>query len=350
MLTPKPIAHVTHKELMIFWQQLSPLVNANISLSKSLLLLLNQPNQPAYRQLLQSLYNDLANGQEFNQALARFPLYFNPFIRHLIHIGEQTGKLYLILEKICAYLQHNQKLQQQWQQALSYPVLLLITALCTIFSMLYWLVPQFQQIFSNSSQPLPLLTRIILKSSAILHNTTCVTTIISLGLMLSLGLWRKIKLQYHGQLIWYACPGIKHIMEKHNLINFTSNLALILQTAIPLTTALQLMIGLFQKTTLTQTIYMIYNDVNSGKNLHSSLARFSCYPNFMVQMIRLGEESGNLTTMLNKLADIYTLELTNTLYHISKLLEPLLILLVGALIGIIVIAMYLPLIHLGNQI
>lgn len=338
-----------HDDLILFFKQLDCLISAGTTLSQSLVLLTQTQAKKEYQTIIQTLYDELENGKEFYHALQRFPRSFDMIIRHFIRIGEQTGTLDTMLKRICNYLEKKYLLYRQLKQACIYPVLLIIAALMITFMMLYYVVPQFTEIFSQLPNKLPLMTRFIIRLSQLLHQKN-IWLIIIFIISICMIIIRTLICSVHWQTKLLRLPYIGHLMQKIMLVQLTRNLSTMLAAAVPLTQALILVATLFQYTVLKESIYSLYAEVNAGKRFHISLAIDPFYPSLLIQMIKIGETAGTLEQMLNKFADLYETDIQQSINILSRLLEPLIITIVGVLIGVIVIAMYLPLFQLGTLI
>lgn len=331
------------------FRQLATLLATGITLPQSLTLLRQATENSFYSSLLQTLCTDIEAGQAFNQALQRFPQYFDPLTCRLVAIGEQSGTLEKMLKQIATYLEKKHHLQQQIKQALFYPLILFIAALVTSFILLFWIVPHFVELFEHFPHSLPLVTRSIILLSQLLHRPECIIIII-LSMLAPVFIRKTQLIAIDWQAILLSTPCLGKIMKKILLAQFSQHLATMLAAALPLTEALILAAYLFPRTAFAESIQIAYTEIESGKSLAASLAAQPLFPALLVEMVELGEASGRLEIMLNRFSEIYEEDIQQSLRYFSHLLEPLIIAIVGVLIGGVVVAMYLPLFQLGTVI
>lgn len=342
---------ITSQEILHFFRQLSVLVSAGISLMKSLDLLAQAVRQANFRSLIQGLRRDLESGREFNSCLRRYPLLFDLFTCQLIRIGEQTGTLDRTLHRVALHKEKTHKLQKELKQALIYPAVILAAALLSTLILLLFVVPQFASLFEHFPSKMPLPTQILIRIAANLRQL-----LPWLGLFSGLGVlaffhFRKAALLHSlFQRLIFQLPLMQKLALQFALVSFSRTLAVILSAGLPLTEALLMVAQLSPFDEFKEDILKIHAGVSAGKRLSLNLWQLPYFPPLLTQMTRIGEEAGSLDRMLEKFAEITETELEQKLSRLKLLLEPLIIAILGVLIGGIVIAMYLPVFRLGTAI
>jgi type IV pilus assembly protein PilC len=342
---------ITAFDILDFFRRLSTLYTAGLSLMKCLTLLRQTTDKPCFRSLIHKLEIDLESGMEFNHCLRRYPGFFDSFCCQLIFIGEKTGTLDQSFKRITLYKEKNQTLHKQIKQALIYPGLVLLAALLTTFVLFFFVIPQFAVLFEHFPTKLPSSTRILIHlAQGIQQLTPSLGLVIFLGGLVSFHFKKSLQLQHAVPRLLLKLPLIKNLMIKIYLSQFSRNLALTLKAGLPLTEGLLLVAKLFSFKELKSSIQKIHEGVNSGKRLSACLERNPLFPTLLNQMIKIGEDSGTLDLMFEKIAEIYETELEQAIIFFKLLLEPLIIAILGVLIGGVVIIMYLPIFRLGMAI
>ncbi len=342
---------ITTQDLLQFFRQLSTLISSGISLHKSFELLLQTQSKLSFRKLIQSLCFDLESGKTFYRSLQRHPKVFDRFSCQLIRIGEQSGTLEQTLWKITQYQEKTQTLKKQIQQALIYPAITLSATLLSMLFLLLWVVPQFAVLFEHFPNKIPSSTQALIQLARGLQKRLgglgCLTL---LSLFLLFHFRASLKLRQRSLKFLCKLPGCRSLFRKLTLTHFSHTLAGILSAGLPLTEALLLVAELSPHPDFRTAIYQVHAGVSSGKRLSSSLKQALLFPTLLVQMVHIGEESGTLDRMLEKFAEIAEAELEKKLSFLRALLGPLIIAILGVLIGGVIITMYLPIFRLGTAL
>lgn len=343
--------HITPTNTLNFLQQLTTLTSAGINIMQSLSILNQAYKKTGLSFVIQSVQRDLETGKELNKCLQKFPHLFDNFSCKLIRIGEHTGTLDIMLKRLVTYQEKTLNLQQQIKQALFYPAIIIITTLTTLIILLFFVVPHFAALFENFPEKIPLFTKAIISISNSLckirgSSITFILTLTTLALYFRKSPLFHITIQRHALRV----PYLRVVIKKIALAKFVRNLSTILAAAIPLTEALIMVSLITSIKELSISTIKLHADVTAGKSFHASLRLHTFFPPLLIQMTRTGEESGTLEIMLNKYADMLESDIDQSLNALNKLLEPLIIGILGVLIGGIVIAMYLPIFRLGTVI
>jgi type IV pilus assembly protein PilC len=336
-------------DLTLFFRQFATLITANIPIIQCCDILETSQEKLAMRLLIQQIKRDLFSGKALSLILCQHPRYFNEFICQLIRIGEQTGKLDVMLLTIADHFEKNLALNRKIKQALFYPSIILLTGFLLVICMFIFVIPLFADMFQQANTSLPALTQLLFYLSAhmmpffmsLLMMTACIAVFIKYkkGTIFHL-LLKPVK----------SLPLINNCYEKIILARFTRNLAITFDAGIPIIDALRLTANISQQSRFTSTIHQVINNVTTGIQLHRALALHVIFPPFMIQMIKIGEQSGMLVAMLEKITAFLEADIEQLISRLTQLLEPLIMIVLGALIGGLVVGMYLPIFKLGSTL
>lgn len=327
-----------------FFSQLATLLSAGLPLIQSLNLLIHSEANIHFKNLLISIKTTIEAGKTFYGALQSHKKHIDYLSCQLIYIGEQTGTLDKILLQLTKNREKSTLLKKQLQQALLYPAFIIFTAIITLLIMMIFVVPHFAELFQSMHHTLPFFTRVIIFISRIMPKIlACFLLLVSIFFIY----YKKnpnLKTKLANFLL--KVPLFQNILLTH----FTQNLSLALHAGIPLNEALQFILPLLKYSHYQTAIQRLQASVKSGQQLHLAMHKENIFPKRLVQMIRVGEESGQLDHMLDKISQMLQAETDHFIAHFRILLEPLIIAILGVLIGSIVIGMYLPIFKLGTII
>jgi type IV pilus assembly protein PilC len=334
---------------MIFLKQLAMLLSADISITQSCLLLANtQPPSSLQRRLSHAIYRDLAKGMSLYDSLKKYPAYFDNCTCQLTKIGEQTGKLEKMLLLAAHYHEAADYFKQQIKQAIRYPAIVAGIALILTLGMLLFIIPQFEKLFHDLKAPLPWITSTIFRCSFFLRHDGVWVGLLLMGGISALYIHRKKDMQQAGWHDLLKLSGLRILFDEMAMTRFIHQLSIILSAGIPIHHAFIL---LKQSTThppLKGIVGRVGRAIQTGSSLYSAMVPHAYFPPLLLQMVRIGEESGKLENTLKHLVGMREAEMTHRLAQLHKALEPLIMVVVGALIGGLVIGMYLPLFQLGS--
>lgn len=342
---------IREEELLYFLKQLSYLLNAGLQLTQSLHLLAQAEQNAGLRQLMLYICQVLEQGREFHQSLKPYPQHFDALTLQLIRIGEHSGRLSQMLEQVALIKERKLAFKNQMKECLIYPALVIAAALISTLSLVLFVVPQFALLYEQLPHQLPPLTQSLINLSQNL-NQNGIWPILGLGPAI---LWLKSKWKSPP---FRACceeklsklPYLKQLFHKIRLARFARTLAFTLSAAIPLSEALILTSQLFSHRSFAKQLLILHREVQTGKRFYACLALDSSFPPLLIQMVKTGEESGNLENMLDHFAKLLEEQVQRTTQRFNQLLPPLIILILGVLIGIVVVALYLPIFHLGMAV
>jgi type IV pilus assembly protein PilC len=338
-------------EIAIFYRQLATLIKAGIPLAQALHILSQHQEHTLLQTLIQSLKNELEVGQTLSHGLRKHTRYFDELTCHLIYVAEETGTLDIMLTRISHYKEHLLSLKNKLQQALFYPGMIMLVAMIVSLTMIIFIVPRFAELFANFHAELPTFTLMIVHFSDLMRQDYW---LLSIPILMSYGgyiYYKKhppLKNAIHRLL--FKIPNMGALLKKFILARFARTLATVLFAGMPITDALKILVNISRNTVVRTAIMTLQLDIATGLRLHQAMQINPLFPAMMTQMIQVGEESGSLDAMLEKIAEFYESEIDYWLKNFSNILEPLIIIILGVLIGGLVIAMYLPIFKLGTVI
>lgn len=343
---------IHRKQLLLTFQTLATLSQAGIVLTQALYIASNNTNNLQLSQILTDIKNKIESGQNFTQAVKTHAKVFGNFSLALIDAGERSGTLDVMLERIVEYYEKQQQLTQKLQQTLRYPAAVVLTAIIVVVVLLLKVVPAFSESFQAMGQELPLPTQIVLQLSNIvgLYFWKMVVAL-CFGVGIFLFVYQKqTALQLKLAHTSLKLPLFGKFLQSLANARFSRTLAITFDSGIDLLTALDLAIKSTNHPTYQQALIGIKSNINTGSALHEALQKSQLFTPMSIQMIRVGEASGNLVSMLSKVADYHEQEVDHMTKNLLSILEPLIILGLGLLVGGIVLAMYLPIFTLGEHL
>ena len=338
------------KELAIFSRQLSVLIDAELPLIQSLNIMAEQQKNKYFKKVIHEVRNDVEAGSTLNQALKKFPRVFDDLYCNLVASGEQSGTLDIMLRRISEYLESIVKLRSQVRQAMIYPSAIVTFAVLVVIFMMWKVIPVFASIFQELGAELPFLTATVL---ALSHFVQRFIIFIFLGLIGLVFLYRYVRRTPGGRRVfdrlYLRAPLFGTLLEKVGLSRVTRTLSTLLSGGVPMLEALRITSTTANNVIIEDHIMAARKQVSEGQSLTDALRDQKRFPFMMIQMVGVGEATGTLDEMLGKLADFYDEEVETTVASLLSILEPILLIFVGGLVGSIVISMYLPIFNLLQQ-
>lgn len=339
---------ISRFDITVFLRQFATLITAGIPITQCCEILEKSQEKTTLRLLIYSIKREILAGKSLFYSMQCHPIFFDDFTCQLIRIGEETGKLDSTLLHIAKHQEKNLELRKQIKQALFYPCTITMTSILITFGMFLFVIPRFNELFQDMHSKLPQLTIWIFYLSSQLKQY-CTIVLIVICLLISVSFYHKDK-RYGRYFYHFALkiPFLKNCLRKIILANFARNLALTFAAGMPITEALKLAGSASDHIEFANIVAKLHGKISAGLQLHHGMAAFPYFPALMVQMIKIGEESGMLEHMLTKIADFLESDIDNLINHFSKLLEPLIMVVLGVLIGGLIIGMYLPIFKLGS--
>lgn len=348
---PRQKNHITTTDIMHFFRQLSTLLTAGVSLTQSCDIMLTTQTKHVMQSLIHSLKSQLANGVSFTQALQHHPTHFDDFTCQLVYLGEHSGELDSMLSRIAHHHENHYRIKKKIRQALIYPMFVLLSSLAIVFCLMVFVVPRFADMFLQFHSQLPLLTQCIIQlANTIKHDSGWISLILFFCCCVGYRIRHLPLIQRMRSYFQLTLPLLGHLTRLTYYGRFTRSLSTLLSAGIPLLDALKMMANINKNHIFVTVLRRIKNTIETGQPFYLALQQANFFPPLLIQMIKIGEESGNIESMMEKSALQFEQETEEWLQTLSQLLEPLIIMILGVLIGGIVIAMYLPIFQLGTLI
>lgn len=337
------------KDIAVFARQLATMMTAGVPLVQSFEIIGRGHDKPQMQDLILGIKNDVEGGTSLADALEKQPKYFDPLFCNLVGAGEQSGALETLLGKVATYKEKTEELKGKVKKALFYPTAVLVVAFIVMAILLIFVVPQFETIFKGFGADLPAFTKMVINLSNFFQKYWL---FIFAGIGLSFFAFAKAKqrspkIRRALDIISLKIPVIGGILEKSAIARFARTMATMFAAGVPLVEAMESVAGATGNALYYEATMKMKDDVATGTQLQQSMKQTGIFPNMMVQMVSIGEESGSLDEMLSKVADFYEEEVDNLVDGLSSLLEPLIMAVLGVLVGGLVIAMYLPIFKMG---
>jgi type IV pilus assembly protein PilC len=343
-------SELSDKKKERFYSELKILFAAGVDLKTALDLLVEEQTKKADIQLFQSIKQNVIEGASLSEAIVNTKK-FSAYEYYTIQIGEETGHLSEVLNDLSAYFSGKITQKRQVVNALSYPVLVLCTALGAIFFMLKYVVPMFADVFKRFNSDLPSLTKFIIKlSGAFSHYTFYPFLALCALLIFGYSQRKKIWYKHYSSSVILRVPVLGEIISKVYLERFCRSMNLLITSKTQLINAIGLSAKMIDFYPIATSLEIVKQDIMKGVSLHEALAKYKIYNKRMISLIRVAEEVNQLDVIFGKLSQQYSDEIKHSTSVISSLLEPLMIVFLGLLVAVILVAMYLPLFRLGSAI
>lgn len=337
------------KDIAIFARQLATMMSSGVPLVQAFEIVGRGHEKPSMQDLILGIKNDVEGGSTLAQAMARQPKYFDDLFVSLVGAGEQSGTLETLLDKVATYKEKTEELKGKIKKALFYPAAVVVVAFIVTTILLIFVVPQFEKVFEGFGADLPMFTQIVINMSRWLKGNWY----IAFGIIAA-AIWgfinlkqRSLKFRYMLDRFSLKAPVVGDILTKAAIARFARTLATMFAAGVPMVEAMVSVAGASGNLIYSDAIMRMKDETSTGEQLQTSMRRSGLFPNMVVQMIAIGEESGSLDSMLNKVADFYEQEVDNAVDAMSSLLEPLIMAFLGVVVGGLVVAMYLPIFKLG---
>ncbi len=341
---------VSQKDIAVFTRQLATMMKAGVPLMQSFDIVGRGHANPAMARLLMTIRTDIETGAGLSQSFAKHPLYFDALYCNLVQAGEQAGILETLLDRLAIYQEKTLAIKGKIKGALFYPVAVMAVAIIVVVIIMMWVIPAFKQVFSSFGADLPAPTLIVMAmSDFMVGNAHIIFPAIGAGAWGFLAFWKRSKaMQIAFDRLLLKLPIFGELVRKGTMARWTRTLSTMFAAGVPLVEALDSVAGASGNYVYEVATKGIQSEVSTGTSLTAAMERSKVFPSMVVQMVSIGEESGALDTMLGKVADFYDEEVDEMVKALSSLMEPMIMAVLGVLIGGLVIAMYLPIFKMGS--
>lgn len=342
---------ITSKDKMLFFRQLSTMIEATLPIVQALRILANQARNPKFKNMIERIVHEVEGGAALSGALALFPDVFNEFHIGLIRAGETSGKLDETLIYLADQLEKDYDLLSKVRGALVYPIIILVGVVVVGALMMVMVVPQLTAILEEAGQELPWTTRTLIFASSIMHDFWWALLLVLCGIVLFVIWYRR---QPAGSeffdLLKLKIPIVGLVFKYLYLVRFTLNFSTLLASGVPIAESLRIVSGVIDNYIYSEAILRVQQGVESGESLARIFQREEIFPPIIVQMVRVGERTGRLVDVLDKLATFYNRELDVAMKSLFAAIEPTLMVILGIAVGIIVGAILMPIYDLASAI
>jgi type IV pilus assembly protein PilC len=343
---------VSNEDIAVFSRQLATMMSAGIPMVQAFEIIGNGHEKPAMQKLVLDVKGSVEGGSTLHESLAKHPLYFDDLFVNLVEAGEQAGALETLLDKIATYKEKTEALKKKIKKALFYPTAVLFVAVIVTVILLVFVIPQFEALFKGFGADLPAFTQMVVNMSKFMQHQGWIILIVAGAGVYAFMYFKRRSRNMRRALdrIMLKFPIIGPILVKAAIARFARTLSTMFAAGVPLVEAMQSVAGATGNIVYEEAVLRMKDEVATGQRLQRAMENTGLFPNMVVQMIAVGEESGSLDTMSGKVAEFYEAEVDNAVDSMSSLLEPMIMAILGVLVGGMVIAMYLPIFKLGAAI
>lgn len=339
-------------DIAVFSRQLATMLASGIPMVQAFEIVGSGSDKPAMQKLILDIKSDIEAGTSLHEALAKHPLHFDDLYVNLVEAGEQAGALESLLDKVATYKEKSEAIKKKVKKALFYPAAVVVVAFIVTIILLIFVIPEFQKLFEGFGANLPAFTQLVINLSLLVQHQGIYLAAVAGGLIWIFFYFKKRSRKMREVLdrMSLKFPIIGPILNKAAIARYARTLSTMFAAGVPLVEALESVAGACGNIVYEDAVMKMKDEVATGQRLQRAMEARGIFPNMVVQMIAVGEESGSLDTMSAKVATFYEAEVDNAVDAMSSLLEPLIMVVLGVLVGGLVIAMYLPIFKMGQVI
>mgnify|MGYP001599456808 CR=1 FL=1 len=339
---------VKSTEITLFGRQLSSLVKSGVPILRALWIIQEQTQNPLFKKFLVRAQEEINNGRSLSAVLAGYPKFFSPLYVAMVHMGEDSGNLQEAMLRISDYRQRQEEILSRVRTAMAYPILMGLTGMGTIIFMLTFVIPKLTTLFSSLGTSLPLPTKILMRISGVFQTPELwVGAAVLAILLVTLVRWRASQMRWLWSVASLRIPVIKGFVMKSELARFSRTFELLIKSGLPILRAIEVAVPVLGNRVYRHQLEKAKEDLTGGGSLGKSLRECGVFPLFMTNLISVSEESGKLDEAMQEMASFYERETDEQIKIMTSLMEPLMILVMGVIVGFIVMAMLLPMFELN---
>lgn len=339
------------KHVMTFTRQLATLIDAGLPIMRSLTILREQVESVIFKEKITRMAQDIESGSSLSEAMSRHPKIFDRLYVNMVRAGELGGVIEHVLRKIAEFLEKREALKSKVKSAMMYPLVVMALAVIIVTFILVKIIPTFQGIFEQLGGDLPLPTQILVMASEILLTKSWVVVV---AIVLFVIFWKQMKknpkTKYLLDRMMLKLPVFGDLFRKIAIARFASTLSTLINAGVPILQSLDIVRDSSGNEVVARAMQQVYQSVKDGETIHEPLAKCHVFPPLVVHMVAVGEETGAIDHMLTKVAEAFEREVDDTVNALASILEPVMIVFLGVIIGAIVVALYLPLFEIPNMI
>lgn len=343
---------VKSSDITVFSRQLATMIESGIPLVQSFDIVAKGQTNTRLKELIEQIKHDVETGLTLSEALKKHPSHFNDLFCNLVDAGEKSGSLDIMLNKIATYKEKIETIKKKIKKALTYPMAVIVVALIVTAGLLIFVVPQFEALFKGFGADLPMMTKTVVELSKFFQSYWYLIFGSLIGIVYAFIYAVKHSSQFAQNVdkTLLKIPVTGPIIEKAAIARFARTLSITFAAGLPLVEALKSVAGATGNIIFSNATNKIRDEVSTGQQMNKAMENTQLFPNMVIQMVAIGEESGALERMLSKVADFYEEDVDNAVDSLSSLLEPIIMTILGVLVGGLVVSMYLPIFKLGAAI
>ncbi|HDS1520505.1 TPA: type II secretion system F family protein [Stenotrophomonas maltophilia] len=337
------------KDIAFFSRQMATMMKSGVPIVSALDIIASGHKNPRMKKLVDTIRTDIEGGSSMHEAISKHPVQFDELYRNLVRAGEGAGVLETVLDTVATYKENIEALKGKIKKALFYPIMVVVVAMLVSGIMLVFVVPQFEDVFKSFGAELPAFTQMVVNLSRFMVSWWWLMLLVAIGTAVALVMSykRSPKMQHAMDRFVLKVPVIGQIMHNSAIARFSRTTAVTFEAGVPLVEALGIVAGATGNTVYEEAVLRMRDDVSVGYPVNMSMKQTNLFPHMVIQMTGIGEEAGALDAMLFKVAEYYEQEVNNSVDALSSLLEPMIMVFIGTIVGGMVIAMYLPIFKLG---
>ncbi|MBL3528028.1 MAG: type II secretion system F family protein [gamma proteobacterium endosymbiont of Lamellibrachia anaximandri] len=339
-------------DIAIFSRQLATMMSAGVPMVQAFEIIGRGHENPSMQDLILAVKADVEGGTALANALKKHPLHFDDLFCSLVSAGEHAGVLESLLHKIALYKEKTESIKGKIKKALFYPIAVIVVAIVVTAIIMIFVIPQFEQLFRGFGADLPVFTRVVINIAHVVQNWwwAILGGVVLAGYLIG-GTWKRSRaFRQRVDRILLKLPILGPILNKAAIARFARTLSTMSTAGVPLVEALESVSGATGNVVYSDAVLRMREDVATGQSLQLAMRQRNLFPNMVIQMVAIGEESGSLDDMLSKVADFFEEQVDNAVDALSSLLEPLIMVILGTLVGGLVVAMYLPIFKMGSAV
>jgi type IV pilus assembly protein PilC len=351
---PKPLFGAAGKpikprDIAFFSRQMATMMKSGVPIVSALEIIGSGHKNPRMKKMVDAIRTDIEGGSSMYEAVSKHPVQFDELYRNLVRAGEGAGVLETVLDTVATYKENIEALKGKIKKALFYPIMVVVVAMLVSGIMLVFVVPQFEDVFKSFGADLPAFTMLVVNLSRFMVSWWWLMLIVAIGTAVGavMAYKRSPKMQHAMDRFVLKVPVIGQIMHNSAIARFARTTAVTFKAGVPLVEALSIVAGATGNTVYEEAVLRMRDDVSVGYPVNVSMKQTNLFPHMVIQMTGIGEEAGALDAMLFKVAEYYEQEVNNSVDALSSLLEPMIMVFIGTIVGGMVIAMYLPIFKLG---
>ena len=344
---------INQEGLTVFTRQLSTLLQAGLPLVRAIDVMAKQEKRAAFKEILINLADNVRSGNPFSEGLLQSPKVFNNLYVNMVRAGESGGVLDIVLERLAVFMEKSLRAKKKVKAAMVYPIVVMTVAIFIVMLLMYFVVPRFQTVFRDmlKGAALPRLTQFVIDvSSFIANNIIFITGLIAIIIVGFLLFKKSAKGGTLLDLIYLKIPKFGDLLTKSIIARFTRTFGTLMSSGVAILQALNISKDILQNQVYSKALMKIHNNVRDGEPLAKSLDREKVFPSMVTSMVEVGEETGDIPEMMNRIADNYDEDVDNAIDSITSIIEPVMIVLLALIVGTIVIALFLPIIEVIKNI